>query len=45
MINVLRILLAAALVIGATALVVAFPWLLLLPLIAVFGNSPPWFRS
>lgn len=45
MINGLRILLAAALVCAAIALVIAFPWLLVLPLIAAFGNSPPWFRS
>lgn len=38
-------LLLAVAAIGALALVVAFPWLLLVPLILVFGNGPPWFKS
>ena len=42
---VLRLVFVAALLVGAIALLVTFPWLLLIPLAMAVGNSPPWFRS
>lgn len=45
LILVLRLAFVGALLAGAIALVVAFPWLLLVPLAMAVGNSPPWFRS
>lgn len=43
--DALRILAVVVLVGCAIALLVAFPWLLLVPVLMAFGNGRPWFRS